>query len=95
VNDIAGTFLPEVRDIGKIDKQLLIEKLLADREREDPSTGEKYQIPTNEIAAYVEEELDVKTTRTDVLRKQAVSQESSEETFQEVWKIAGHKNYNA
>ena len=66
VNDIAGTFLPEVRDIGKIDKQLLIEKLLTDREREDPSTGEKYQIPTNEIAAYVEEELNVKTTRTDV-----------------------------
>jgi hypothetical protein len=66
VNDIAGTFLPEVREIRDIDKKLLIEKQLSDREREDPSTGERYRIPTNEIAAYVEEELGVKATKTDI-----------------------------
>ena len=62
VNEIAGAFLPEVRGISDIDQKLLIEEQLSSREREDPSTGEKYQIPTREIAEYVEEELGTKTT---------------------------------
>lgn len=62
VNEIAGTFLPEIRGISDIEQKLLIEEQLSDREREDPSTGEKYRIPTREIAKFVEEELGTETT---------------------------------
>lgn len=66
VNNVAGTFLPETRAFDEVDKKLMIEKFLSNREREDSSTGEKYQMLTSEIAAFVEEELRVKTTHTDV-----------------------------
>ena len=66
VNNFAGRFLPETRDLNGVDKKILIEKLLSDREREDTATGEKYLMPTSEILAFVAEELHVKVTRADI-----------------------------